>query len=575
MFYLFNWKAYQDKSIRNRLIVSFSSLIFIINLTYGAFLIYQSRKDLTGSLVSKSVSLARTLSLAASNSIGQNKIFDIRKLLNDIVNNDNELAYGMLIDTQDENVKPIVELKKSVIRREDDLSSIRETEKILEGKVSLGRLEKKLSISKVDIKSAGIRNNFIEIQYPIFNGEIQWGWLKLGFNTARLEAKIQNNAYIFIAGFISFLFLGILGSLLIGNEFMNPIQRLIQEAKKLSNHDFSVNINCRRNDELGFLARTFDDMKNNLKDLIIEIITATHSLTFSTKNAFKTLDTFSHNAESQAETIKGMTISIDQIHAEAEFVSKNSNIQFQRMDEVVNCIKDLTRTMESMDNSLMLVESIMASNSKKAKDGNEFLLLMNESMKSITKSSKKVSSIMAMIHDISDKINLLSLNAAIEAARAGSYGKGFAVVAKEINKLAEQTEQSIEEIDGVLAQKNEEITKGMKNIRLAGSYIQDILHDTETVANLMNDVFSSMETQKRVNQLANSKTMEARNEAQKTGISIKEQGIKVTRVKESMVKINKITHQNTSSAQVLSDNIYHLVTMADKLKSRVDYFKTN
>jgi methyl-accepting chemotaxis protein len=106
---------------------------------------------------------------------------------------------------------------------------------------------------------------------------------------------------------------------------------------------------------------------------------------------------------------------------------------------------------------------------------------MDDGMKKIGASSGEMTGIVEIINSISDQINLLSLNAAIEAARAGDAGRGFAVVADAISKLADQTATSIKDIDGLIRANTEEIERGISNARTTIETISGIIEGVESI----------------------------------------------------------------------------------------------
>ena len=117
--------------------------------------------------------------------------------------------------------------------------------------------------------------------------------------------------------------------------------------------------------------------------------------------------------------------------------------------------------------------------SLKAREGEQSMTGMNSAMTRIIQSSEEMTGIVKIINDISERINLLSLNAAIEAARAGDAGRGFAVVADEISKLADQTASSIKSIDTLIRTNESEIGKGNQNVGAAVEKINYIISDIE------------------------------------------------------------------------------------------------
>ena len=138
----------------------------------------------------------------------------------------------------------------------------------------------------------------------------------------------------------------------------------------------------------------------------------------------------------------------DEISAGIDNVAAGASDQVERITRLVETIDRLTGIIHDVERKTSEAARVTGSISDMARDGEAGMREMNESMEAIGESSREMTGIVAIINDISDRINLLSLNASIEAARAGDAGRGFAVVADEISKLADQTSRSVKEIDG-------------------------------------------------------------------------------------------------------------------------------
>jgi methyl-accepting chemotaxis protein len=116
-------------------------------------------------------------------------------------------------------------------------------------------------------------------------------------------------------------------------------------------------------------------------------------------------------------------------------------------------------------------------------------------MKAINDSSQKIGNILAVIKGIANRTNLLSLNAAIEAAKAGAQGKGFAVVADEIRKLAEHSAQAVGDITTLIQTSNQNIEDGTRMVNTAGEALQSLRASIEAIAVRMQDVGAKSQTQ--------------------------------------------------------------------------------
>jgi len=563
------------KSIKIQLILSISFLIFIMVLSLGLFFIFQSRARLKESLASKGISLSRAISFQAGTELAIDQFFNIRKWIVDLINYDGEFAYAILQKEGEAKAPVLVEFQRSMIKSQRDVIAAVTKNAFEKEKMSLGNVEKNVTTKIVELNSRGVNREYVETVYPIFAGGEFWGWLRLGFSTKELEAQTEKSLQLLLTGLLLSLLTGTGGSIFIAREFMIPIKILTEKAQKLSMHEFTEDIECVREDELGFLAETFDVMKNNLKQLIYEIFLATNSLNGSTQEVYQTLENFRGNARNQSTSIEQTTVAIQSIYGKIRNISELSKLEEERMNLVILKMNQMIVTMNDMEKVVEEAKSIIKSFSEIAKRGNDSNASMLQSIKSISETSKKISGITEIIKDIADKTNLLSLNAAIEAARAGQMGKSFSVVAEEIRKLSDQTSVSVTLINETLEEKNVEIERGARIVTTASDNFQELLNVSARIAAKMIEIFDNKKIWQNIGLEVNDAVAEAHRAFQETKNSLTEQIEGLSGIKDSIQSINELTRNNVSGAEILSSNASNLVGLAEKLKLRIGHFKMN
>jgi methyl-accepting chemotaxis protein len=300
--YLIREKATKPMSIRSKLLVSIISLLFVVITAIGLFVIKRSYSDLTSSLISKSVSLARTVSIQASNNIGFNRLFEILKLLNDIVNNDRELAYGIMENTTGKWDKPLIQHDIRILKKKGHVKFVSAPSIESKKNMSLGNLKTHYVVKRGIMTSSGLSHEILEVTYPVFVGGDQWGWLRLGLTTQYLQQKVEHTLWMLSLALVVFVILGVGGGLVIARQFAAPVQHLSGFADLLAQRDFSQSIASTRRDELGRLTRAFDSMRGNVRELVEEIRQSGEALAGSSVELSETTQVFSDNTMNQASS---------------------------------------------------------------------------------------------------------------------------------------------------------------------------------------------------------------------------------------------------------------------------------
>ncbi|SFC78220.1 methyl-accepting chemotaxis protein [Clostridium uliginosum] len=278
------------------------------------------------------------------------------------------------------------------------------------------------------------------------------------------------------------LVIAILLGLLMSKDISKPLIKIKNLAERLALYDFSVPMTITRGDEFGQTGTALNTAQGNVNNLIKTIMENSQDLSASSEELSATVQELSSKAVTIDEAVDTIASGIQESSATSEQVSAS----VQEVDASINVLS--SKAMEGSYNSNQSKERAteVQNNSQKAlKETRKISAEKQDKMLKVIEDGKVVDSIRVMadtIGSISEQTNLLALNAAIEAARAGEQGKGFAVVADEVRTLAEQSSQAVTSIQETIVK----VQQAFKSSIDTGS---DILNFINTDVNAQFDAY--------------------------------------------------------------------------------------
>ena len=299
---------------------------------------------------------------------------------------------------------------------------------------------------------------------------------------------------------------------------ISPIKNIVKEAKEISLGNLASSFYIQsRNDEIGELLNSFNDMKSKFSQMIKEILMSSEEI-----------------ANAANELYQG-----------SEDLAKRTEYQASSLEETASSMEEMASTIKSSAQNSVDGNKVMIDSKNAVAEGGSVIADTAKMIEEVYESSAKIRDITKVIENIAFQTNILALNASVEAARAGDQGRGFAVVASEVRNLAQNSQASAKDITVLIEDIYEKINKSAEMARHSQEIFTDIEMKIEETSKIMNDI-------------------------SQTAI---EQEAGVDQVNVAVTKMDSITQQNAALVEQSTAAAKSLLDQANNLEDLVSFFK--
>ena len=328
------------------------------------------------------------------------------------------------------------------------------------------------------------------------------------------------------------------------NYMIKPIKSLTDSIVMMASGDFTVDIKTKGNDEITVMGQSMKDFAASMRKMINDIVNASETLQGQAESSSTVSGGLYEASLTQSKTIDNLNETVDQLSASVQEIAENAT----SLAMVVSETKDSSMEAEQKMNETVTVAESGKSDMEKVGEAMNVIQSsinsLQESIDEVGTASSEINNIVSMIGEIADETNLLALNASIEAARAGDAGRGFAVVASEIGGLADDSNKSVQKIQGLIDQVTSLVAE---TVEKAKQSVDEISSSSELVNQAVNTFDTIYDNIINANHVVNNMASS------------------MSQVESVAANVAAITEEQAASAEVISGNAGNIVAESQNI----------
>lgn len=324
-----------------------------------------------------------------------------------------------------------------------------------------------------------------------------------------------------------------------------PLRQAVQVAEKIAKGDLTQEFNSHRQDEIGALLRALGHMQTSLRTLLGEIETSTTQLASASSQLSASAEQNLRDTQAQQEetdqvatAMNEMTVTVAEVAQNAEEASAAADTADTLTQEGIQGITDAASLIHNLADSVAQSATMI---------------------EQLQEASSSIDSVLDVINSVAEQTNLLALNAAIEAARAGEAGRGFAVVADEVRSLAQRTQDSTGEIGGLITRLQGYTQQSAEMMANSRSMAQENAANAEGAVRMLHQIGESVAHIQQMNQ--------------QIAAAAQEQSTVSEDINQRVTRVSEISSQNATASQEAANATESLAQLGHHLKASLSRFR--